>query len=190
MLSVYARDAPSDRPALQSTNPRPRSALDPRDGLWRTGPPDDPRRGMPGRRRRGSQSACRSPQSLPSTPGSCLAFIYFWILLREGIDDRISRRSASGYGSVSCRNKARHHKPGDKRGSHGGPPVLGATDEPSSHDEGSSRYRTNPEQQLRGRYRTGQPPGGDGRHRGARGTPGCKPERGRSPSRGTSGRGL
>jgi hypothetical protein len=69
------------------------STAKPRDGLWRTGRLMTRDHGKSGGRRRGSQPSFRSPQSLPSTSGPCLAFIYFWI----GLRGRINPHRVSGW---------------------------------------------------------------------------------------------
>ena len=69
-----------------TTDPRVEPFPEHRGGLWRTGTPDDPRRGTRDRPGRVSQSSFRSPQSLPSTPGSVLALLY---IRRSGQEERI-----------------------------------------------------------------------------------------------------
>jgi hypothetical protein len=64
----------SCRRTSSSPHPRATPPAEPSHGLWRAGASDDTRRGTPGRPGRVSQSPFSSPQSLPSTPGSILAF--------------------------------------------------------------------------------------------------------------------
>jgi hypothetical protein len=96
----------SCRRTSSSPHPRATPPAEPSHGLWRAGASDDTRRGTPGRPGRVSQSPFSSPQSLPSTPGSILAFY----ILDSRPEERVSPQAPA------WTSRPAHHSASPRRG--------------------------------------------------------------------------